>query len=197
MSRPIRTLLCALMLLPVVAQSATPDSGTLSPTNLELKYTVGPAPLPNASGLNGLVPGGDPNYVCDTTNPCDEFALTLDLPADFLDQYPDTSVHVAAATDVEDFDIDLQVSDDKGVVASYRDNPPAQPSLSIFPAAGGTSHYVVQVVPGTPHTGASATVTLIPGDSVKSGPLAMAGALDGAALLLLAAFAGLRRRCRS
>jgi hypothetical protein len=182
------TALCGALLLAPPAFAATPDGGTVSPGTTDLTYTVPAAPLPNTSAP------ADGNYTCDTTNPCDEFALTVDLPSDYLDHFPDAAVHVAAATDVENLDIDLQVSDQNGApLYSMRDNPPAQPSVTIYPN-GGTTRFIVQVVPGTPHSGASVSITLVPGEEAKSLIDVFGGALPPAMLLPLFAAALLRRR---
>lgn len=173
-----------LALLSGSALAADPESGTISEATPDLSYTFPLAPVANVSGLVGLVPGQSPNYMCDAVNPCDEFALTLDLPADYLETYPDAQVRVAAATDEKDFDIDLQVSDENGtVVYLTRDNPPEQPTVLIVPK-GGVEKFVVQVAPGTPHTGGSTRITLERGDAAKSGTL-FGGALGASALSAL------------
>ncbi|HUS23668.1 MAG TPA: hypothetical protein VM369_01865 [Candidatus Binatia bacterium] len=183
----LRLAAACLMAAPLLAPAATPDSGTLSESVPDLSYSADVQALPNASApASGA-------YKCDATNPCDEFALTVELPADYIETYPDATITVAAAATVDATDIDLQVSDDKGnVVVVQRDNPPDQPSVTFFPA-GGTQHFIVQVVPGTPNPGASVTIHLNPGDAAKSGVLA-GGAAGGALLLPLLAGALLRRR---
>ena len=181
-NRILHAAVCAALgLLGVSAQAATPESGTLSESNPRLEYTFPAAPLANASGAV------ETNYMCDATFPCDEFALTIDLPADYLDKHPDAYVFVEAATDEANLDIDLQVSDEAGnVVYNYRDNPPAQPSLPMYPA-GGVQKFVVQVVPGTPHTGGKAAVTLVPGDE-ESKSFLFAGSIGGHLLAFLSMF---------
>jgi hypothetical protein len=183
----------ALALLSGNALAADPESGTVSEAAPELTYTFPLAPVANVSGLLGLVPGQSPNYTCDAVNPCDEFALTLDLPADYLETYPDAQVRVAAATDEKDLDIDLQVSDESGnVVYITRDNPPEQPTVLIIPK-GGVEKFIVQVAHGTPHTGGSTLIRLEPGDAAKSGTL-FGGALNAGLLISLAGLGLLRRR---
>ena len=175
------------------AQAADPASGTLSPDSTELTYTVPPAPLLNLSGLTNL--SGD--YTCDATNPCDEYELTIDLPEGFMAENRKTKVSVAAATSVEYFDIDLQISDDKGNVAYIqRDNPPAQPTITFVPK-DGVVKYTVQVAPGSPHAGAGVTIKLLTkkagegdADSAAGGAFGLGGLLA----LLGLALPGLRRR---
>jgi hypothetical protein len=179
--------LCAAAACANAALAATPDNGAISESNPKIEYTFPAAPVPNASGA------ATTNYTCDLADPCDEFALTLDLPSDYMDKHPNATVHVEAAADVAEFDIDLQVSDDKGnVIYIHRDNPPDQPSLDIFPL-GGTEHFVVQVVPGTPHTGGKAAITLNPGDAKSAGLLGL-GALNLVLLAPLALLALARRK---
>ncbi len=177
---PVFALLCA----PVLA--ADPASGTISPANPEITYTVPATPLPNLSGLI------TDEYSCDATNPCDEFALSVEVPGSYASTHV---IRVAAATDVEYADVDLQVSDEQGnVVYLERDNPPQQPVLFMIPESG---NFTVQVVPGTPHNGASARLSLEANSALKvDGP----GSADGAAgalswaLLAVLAVAGRGRR---
>lgn len=182
---------CVLAGLPSASFAATPDMGTLSEANPRLEYTFPVAPLANASGL------AETNYTCDATFPCDEYALTLDLPADYIERFPDAYVYVEAATSEPNLDIDLQVSDEAGnVVYNYRDNPPAQPALPMYPS-GGVQKFIVQVVPGTPHTGGTASITLVPGEEASKGLLFAGGlGLNLLGVLAAAGLAGLRRRPR-
>ncbi len=190
----LRTSALALVLgvFALPAYAATPESGTITESSPQLSYTFPLAPLANASGLVGLVPGQSQNYSCDATFPCDEFALTLDLPADYLETFPDAVVWVSAATSDVNFDIDLQIANEAGeVLYIQRDNPPEQPTI-IFSPAGGVEKFVVQVTHGTPHTGGSTTITLQPGDAAKSVNL-FAGGLGLGLLLPLALLAVCRR----
>lgn len=178
---------CLLASLSFSSPAATPDTGTLSEANPRLEYTFPAAPLANVSGL------AETNYTCDATFPCDEYALTIDLPADYLERYPDAYVYVEAATSESNLDIDLQVSDEAGnVVYNYRDNPPAQPALPMYPN-GGVQKFIVQVVPGTPHTGGTASITLVPGEEAGKS-LLFAGAYGLPVLAFLAALALLAAR---
>ena len=140
------------------AWAATPSSGTLTMTDGEpsdtLTYNSGPMPVPNASGLL------ESNYTCDTTNPCDHYELTIDLPADFRSTHPAWRVEVKTAAIPAAADIDLQISDlDGNVVHLMRDNPPAQPTITFQPA-GGLETLIVQIVPGTSVPDATATIRL-------------------------------------
>ena len=140
------------------AWAATPDSGTLTMTDGEpsapLAYNSGPLPVPNGSGLT------ETNYTCDTTNPCDHYELTIDLPADFRTTHPAWRVEVRTAAIPAAADIDLQISDlDGNVVHLMRDNPPAQPTI-VFQPSGGSETLVVQIVPGTSVPDATATIRL-------------------------------------
>lgn len=191
--------LASLLALSGSAVAADPASGAVSPDAPTLSYALDIQPIANVSGLLSEVPGRDSSYDCTQPQfPCDEFELTVTYPEGFLDTHPDAIVRVAAATDNDQLDIDMQIKDtttDK-FVAIVRDNPPEQPTGKI-PAKPGTTKYLVQVTPGTPHTGGSVTVTLEPGDELKSGStgLLAAGSTGLAALLALGA-AGLGRRFR-
>ncbi len=193
--RLVRTapLALTLGLFVLPANAATPDAGTISASAPELSYTFPMAPLANASGLTSQVPGESLNYTCDAANPCDEFALTIDLPADYLEQFPDAAIKVAAATSNQDLDIDLQITNAAGeVVYLQRDNPPAQPTIILFPV-GGVEKFTVQVAHGTPHTGGNVTITLQPGDEVAKFAQLFAGAFGGFSLLPLALLVLARR----
>ncbi|HUP92298.1 MAG TPA: hypothetical protein VM074_08630 [Solimonas sp.] len=159
-----RLLYLAVLAAACPLHAATPPSGTISPNSKELSYTVPAAPVANASGLTGTA------YTCDATNPCDEFELTVDLPADYPAQNPKDRIRVAAAADVETADIDLQIADEAGnVVYLQRDNPPSQPTIAFTPS-GGSHKLFVQVTPGTPHSGAHVTITLYTDDTVVPPP---------------------------
>lgn len=188
--RLIPALLSAALLLPVSAMSADPADGALTETSLTLSYTTGPMPVPN---VNSAVLEDAP-YVCDTTHPCDDFVLTVDLPEDYLDKYPKAAIKVAATTDTSD--IDLQVTDSEGaIIAFVRDNPPAQPALSFKPK-NGLNVYHVQIVPGLPVPDASGAIELVPGPAAsgKSAIERLGGAFNFALLLPLLALGALRRR---
>src|SRR5687767_12018906 len=130
------------------ALAADPPSGTLSPDQPELTYTVPPQPLPNASGAAG-------DYVCDATSPCDDFALTVALPADWATTHPNDRVRIDAVAIPEVADIDMYLLDPEGEkIQQSRSNPPTQESIAFAPGSG-TSEFTVRIFPGTPGGGAN------------------------------------------
>lgn len=177
-------------------RAADPASGTVSPEAPELTYTFPLAPVANVSGLTGLATSTEAYECTEPQFPCDEFELTIALPADFMTTHPDALVRVSAATTDTNLDIDLQIEDESGTVKYIvRDNPPEQPTARILPA-GGTEKFTVQVTHGTPHTGGSVTVRLEPGEPAKSSATGILGS-GSASLGLLAGLLGLatlRRR---
>ncbi|HVT34443.1 MAG TPA: hypothetical protein VHE37_02580, partial [Nevskiaceae bacterium] len=106
LSRACRAVL-ALLLLGVTASAGandpTPAAGTLSPDSRALAFTAGPFPLSNES--YSLPTGGmcSPQQVFR----CDEYTLTLSLPAGYADAHPDDFVRITTAWPdaSEDFDI--------------------------------------------------------------------------------------------
>src|SRR5881628_3588359 len=70
-------------LLAVLSFAATPPDGTLSPTNLVVTWTGGPYVIPSTSG-----------DTCDAPDECDEFALTVQLPADYATTNPNAKIRM-------------------------------------------------------------------------------------------------------
>lgn len=160
--------------LPGGAFAATPDNGTLTDTSGTLSYTFPPEGRANASNQ---IEGTDPNYVCspsDTPYACDTYRLTVTLPAGYMADHPNAIIRIEPATTTLTSDIDSQLEDENGnVIKVVRDNPPTQPTILHRPE-DGTTVYLVQVVPGTPHEGGNVTVTLDPGDPAPPGGTAYA-----------------------
>ncbi|HVT35285.1 MAG TPA: sialidase family protein, partial [Nevskiaceae bacterium] len=82
------------------AHAATPASGTLTEANTEdypLTYAAGPFSDDNLTATIG-----EPALIrCSGgNNPCDQYALTFDLPADYADKHPDTYVRIRFKRDV-------------------------------------------------------------------------------------------------
>jgi hypothetical protein len=72
--------------------ASTPSSGTLSPTTPILTYDAGPLVI-NQSPLGaGLL---DKGPRCDTTFPCDSYALTITLPAGYVAANPGVAAKVS------------------------------------------------------------------------------------------------------
>src|SRR5260221_2915470 len=85
------------------AEAATPASGTLSLANPTLTYTYGPNFVSNVTAQ--VTPDGSPN--CNPA-PCDHYALTIDLPADFNVTQPGASIKIETSFPAgEDYDVYL------------------------------------------------------------------------------------------
>jgi hypothetical protein len=121
----------------VQAQAATPSSGAVSAQTPSVSYSAGPFLVPNVTGAAGSV-------TCNTAAPCDDFQLTVDLPANYAGSY-NVTVRVQWPTSAADFDV--YVLDAGGnVVGSAASS--SDPEVAVFPAVRGT--YTVRVVPYAP-----------------------------------------------
>lgn len=153
-----------LLLLPIAGFAATPDKGTLTETSGTLSYTFPPEPRANASNV---IEDTDPNYVCspsDTPYACDTYELTVTLPAGYMEAHPNAIFRMDPTTTSASSDIDSQLEDTNGnVLTVTRDNPPTQPTI-LYRPQDGTTVYLIQIVPGSPHEGGTATVRLDAGD---------------------------------
>lgn len=127
----VLVLVLTTLLLPGGTDAATPASGTLTPTSGPLTYTGGPYLVPNVSALATLV--------C-TPGTCDDFALTVDAPADFAAA---NFVRVETSWPNKTADFDLYIYDAAGkLVASSPTG--ADPEIAYFDATPG--QYVVRLV---------------------------------------------------
>jgi len=116
------------------ALAGTPSSGTLSPANPSLAYTAGPFVVPVAD-----------RSLCDSLiSPCDQFALTVDVPAGF-DATNDVRVSISWPNKAADFDLYvLDASGNKITSASSVEDP----ETALFAATAGS--YTLLVVPFIP-----------------------------------------------
>ncbi|WP_083684510.1 CARDB domain-containing protein [Massilia putida] len=123
--------------LPGLAGAATPAAGTVTDRNTSTTYAAGPFLVPNTSGLAGPV-------TCNAVLPCDDFKLTVDVPAAYAADH-NLTVRVQWANSTADFD--LYVLDEGGnVVGSAASS--SDPEVAVLPAIAGT--YTVRVVPYAP-----------------------------------------------
>ncbi|MGH2443612.1 MAG: hypothetical protein ACRDFX_10690, partial [Chloroflexota bacterium] len=114
------------------------DSGTLSTGNPHIQYTHGPFLVPNLTDTVGSAP------TCGPATPCDDYALTINVPAG-TDSTQQVKIAISWALPQTDFD--LFVLDSTGaVIASAATG--ADPSVAYIPAVSGT--YTVRVDPYTP-----------------------------------------------
>ena len=142
--------------------AATPEGGTLSPATPTLTFTSGPHATSN--------PGYPDTGLCaDPLAPCDHYALTVELPADYATTNPTAAIKVEATWPnvAEDFDFYLLNPDDSvKVSAATASNPEAMQT----PAGSGSQQYRIRIVPYAVVGGtASVTVTLLPSVSGGSG----------------------------
>jgi hypothetical protein len=126
----------------IAVMAANPASGTLSVANPRITYTAGPNVVSNPSGLASLN--------C-TSLPCDQFALTVDVPASYEETHQ-VRIHISWPSPVEDYDLNVSNVGSSG-------NNPGIPETVIAPARSGS--YTVQVVPFAVHGGTfTGTITL-------------------------------------
>lgn len=132
----------AALTLTLASFAANPASGTLSAGNPTITYTGGPNLVSNPSGTAEL------NCV---DLPCDNFALTIDLPASYEETHQ-VRIHVSWTSPVEDYDLNVSNMDTSG-------NSPGIPETVVGAAKSGT--HTVQVVPFAVHGGTyTTTITL-------------------------------------
>jgi PKD repeat protein len=164
--------LCSVgILLGMFSFAATPPSGTLTDTSGPQTYTAGPFFVANPTPILFVDQGPE---CFGSAQPCDDYALTVTLPAGYAGAHPNAAVKVTMSwTDtgsgVSDYDLYIYkgtVHDTDGTQpADYQSASSANPEIaSISPLADGTQQYTVKVVPYTP-TGESVHVTmeLLPG----------------------------------
>jgi hypothetical protein len=138
--------LWSLILLAVAsspALAATPAAGTLSPSANSLTYSSGPFAVGNPTAQTS--PG---NPTCqEPALPCDDFALTLDVPADYVATHPYALVTVSTLWAVANqIAYNLYLLDDQGAVIDYVATGNDPVTLSI-PAGAGTRSFTVRIVP--------------------------------------------------
>jgi len=127
-----------LLSAPAVAFETTPASGTLSLETPVLEFSGSTDAAANVTG------------VCVTgTIDCDEFALTVDLPADVLSTYPDLKIRVSITAEFDSGgDYDLYVNDAGGTEVASSATASGAESTE-FAAVAGTSEYTVVILPYT------------------------------------------------
>ncbi|HVT35234.1 MAG TPA: sialidase family protein [Nevskiaceae bacterium] len=144
MKRPALAVCASLpWLLAAAAHAATPANGTLSPAQPQLTYSSGPFVAGNATAQTS--PG---NPTCQNPAlPCDDFALTLSLPADYAATHPRALVTVSTYWAVTNqIAYNLYLLDATGKVLNYvaTGNDPVTLSL---PAGSSTQNYTLRIVP--------------------------------------------------
>ena len=149
--------LALLVLLPLNALAATPSSGTLTDTSGPLTYSAGPFPVANATPVPQVDVGPECN---NPVQPCDEYALTVTLPAGYAVAHPNVSVQVTLSwTDSGSGNSDYDLYVFQGAVTTTDGSQQAysqsasgsNPEVAtFFNAVDGTTTFTVIVVPYTP-----------------------------------------------
>ncbi|MEK6805025.1 MAG: sialidase family protein [Pseudomonadota bacterium] len=122
------------------ALAATPEAGTLSADNPSLSYSSGPF-----AGANPSLQQDPLNPQCLLpVNQCDDFALLLDAPADYVSRHPRDLISVISQWPFNQAAYYLYLLDSSGAViaSSITD---ADPNGLSAPAAPGS--YTVRIVP--------------------------------------------------
>lgn len=154
--------IAALLLVSIVgpAVAATPGEGRLTADQRSLGYSGGPFILPNRT--DPLL-GDGTTLVC-TAQVCDQFMLTVDLPAGFAALHPDARVRVALASTNGTSDYDLYVADEAGQYVAIGYNAGGSESAE-FAVGDGTHRYTVWAVPFSSNAAAfQAEVSLLASD---------------------------------
>jgi len=138
-------LLVAVMLSVPTAVAATPTSGTVSSSSPTIIWAGGPLLVPNVTATTGTLQ-------CGALTPCDDYSLTVDVPAGF-DADHDLKIKVGWPNSAADFD--LYVYDGSGAEVAQAASS-ADPETVVIPALAG--QYTVRVVPFNP-LGQSYTAT--------------------------------------
>ncbi len=158
-------------MLAMFSFAATPSSGTLTDTSGPQTYTAGPFFVANPTPILFVDQGPE---CFGSAQPCDDYALTVTLPAGYAAAHPTAGVKVTMSwTDTGSGASDYDLYVYKGTVhdtdgtqpADYQSASSSNPEIaSISPLADGTQAYTVKIVPYTP-TGENVHVTieLLPG----------------------------------
>jgi hypothetical protein len=149
------TLVFIFIFLALNCYAAAPASGTLTDSNTTITYTSGPFLVANPTGfVNGQVDGSPPQ--CDSTHPCDDFALTVNVSSTTTSA---KLLKLKIKWAQVQAQIDLYVLDSSGkiIAASLSSASNVDPDLLLLPAVSGT--YTLRLVPFNP-VGQSITGTI-------------------------------------
>ena len=123
------------------ALAASPASGTLTDTSGPLSYSAGPFYVSNVTAQATTTP------TCTAATPCDDFALTVALPAGWSASHPTDQVRVTVAFPANGTtDFDFYVLDSTGALVTKAASS-NEPEVAQFTAASGT--YTIRVAPFT------------------------------------------------
>jgi hypothetical protein len=165
-------LLCSAgVMLAMLSFASTPSSGTLTDVSGPVTYTAGPFNTANPTPILFVDSGPECNG---STQPCDNFALTVTLPSGYAALHPNAAVKFTLSwgdTGSGQSDYDLYIY--KGTVGNLNGSKQADaqsaggsnPEVATFsPLADGSQKFSVKIVPYTP-TGETVNVKieLLPG----------------------------------
>ena len=167
----------SVLFLALPAWAATPVAGVLTPTSGPVTYTAGPFTGANPTPVP-LVDAGPQCF--NPVQPCDDFALTIDLPASYLAQYPNAAVKVTmtwtdSGAGVSDYDLYIYngavPSTDGSQSADYQSASGANPEVAtIAPMFAGSRGFTFKLVPYTPTAETvDVTIELLPGSGGVAG----------------------------
>src|SRR5437667_2423808 len=171
--------------LALLSFASTPSSGTLTNTSGPVSYDAGPFFVANPTPVIELDSGPE---CSGSSQPCDDFKLTVSLPAGYTTTYPNASVKVTlswtdSGSGSSDYDLYIYktprgdcnpndcTSTDGTQAADYQSASSSNPEIAtISPLHDGSQTYTVVVVPYTP-TGETVHVTaeLVPGSGSTGG----------------------------
>jgi hypothetical protein len=121
--------------------AADPASGSISTTQPEASYSGGPFVVSNPSGTAALV-------CANPAAPCDDYALTVELPANYAEQNPNDVIEIMVTWPDPMEDYDLVVLEGDTEVGSSG-NGAGVPESTQVAAGSGTRQLTVRVVPFT------------------------------------------------
>ena len=176
----------ALVFFAQLASGATPPSGTLTDTSGPLSYSAGPFNVANPTP----VPEVDVGPHCNNPAvPCDDFALTVQLPMGYMAAHPNAAVQVNmnwtdAGSSKSDYDLYVYqgtVTSTDGSQRAYAQSASGNdPEVASFTGLlDGSNSFTVKVVPYTPSgETVNLQVQLLPGNGGGGGNF---GGADAAA----------------
>jgi hypothetical protein len=181
-------LLCAASgFLAMMSFASTPSNGTVSQSTPVVSYTAGPFFVINPTPVPEVDVGPECN---NPAQPCDDFALTTNLPSGYAAAHPSASIKVTlswsdtgGSNGKADYDLyiyknprnDCSPNDctvtTGSQAADFQSASSANPEIATIPVTDGTQHYTIVAVPYTP-TGETVTVTaeLISGSGAAGSP---------------------------
>src|SRR5205807_2200083 len=167
--------LCSVgVLLAMFSFAATPSSGTLTDTSGPLTYGAGPFFVANPTPILFVDQGPE---CFGSAQPCDNYALTVTLPAGYAAMHPNAAVKVTLSwidngSGASDYDLYIYrnprndcspqdcTSTDGSQAADSQSASSANPEIAtISPLSDGAHQYTLKIVPYTP-TGENVRVTV-------------------------------------